>query len=126
MKIAGTIALCALASCAREPRWITLDGGRIFTNSRGGVMIYDPTPTHPYLKKLVLTREQPVSECLSDWRLVRIGRNGTTTLKLTLPGTSHTVSARPGEYFPQPGQVRMRLLEASSSRGSARIEVSAP
>jgi hypothetical protein len=125
MRIAVIIAAGALVACAREERWITRDGGRTFTNARGGVMVYDMITTHPYRQELLLSRQQPVSKWLSDWRLVRIDPDGTTTLKLTWPGTSHSVSARPGEYFPQPGQQRMRLVQSSSSNGTARIEVSA-
>lgn len=109
-------------SCVRRESWTTKDGG-YFTNGRGGVIMYDPTTSHHYRETIVLTRYQPISRNLSDWRLVRIATDGKTTLKFTLPGNSWSVSTKPGEYFPEPGQRRMRLLDASAEEQTARIEV---
>src|SRR6187402_3647730 len=100
-------AMVSLTACASRKTSASNDVSLTFQNSKGGITTYHPIASHPFRKTVVLTRRQPVNKWLSSWRLISIGPNGFTRLKLTIPDTTVYIGARPGEEFPHFGNVHL-------------------
>ena len=120
--ILSLAGLLSLAACAPRKASPPSDVSLTFQDPKGGVTVYHPIASHPFRETVVLTRRQPVSKWLSSWRLISIAPDGFTRLKLTIPETTVYIGARPGQEFPRFGNIHMKLIEASATKGTAKIE----
>jgi hypothetical protein len=80
-----------------------------------------PGTTHTsYSREVVLSPKHPEDEFIKA-RLVKVARDGTTTIEVT--ETGETLTAAPGEYFVSSayGRVGLQLLSASADRNEVRL-----
>lgn len=118
------LAAAFLPACKMD-EWVTTDGGHSYHNRKGEEEVYSPRTSHGFRTEFELTLESPTSENLPDWQLASVAADGTVTLSFIALKTTHTISAGPGQTFPQYGNQLLRVIESSPEDGTVRLELSA-